>query len=99
MNVTLDLTPELGRRLALAARQHGVPVDAYTVQLLDRHLPGDRQAGALVSLLQSWMAEENGGEQQDTGEYLVRALDDTCRPRRILAVDDSRNASGGGIPG
>ena len=36
MNVTLDLTPELGRRLALAARQHGVPVDAYTMQLLDR---------------------------------------------------------------
>ena len=84
MNVTLDLTPELSRRLALAARQRGVPVDAYTVQLLDRHLPGDRQAGALVSLLQSWMDEENDGEQRDTGEYLVRALDDDRLSNRRL---------------
>ena len=85
MNVTLDLTPELGRRLALAARQYGVPVGAYTVQLLDRHLPGDRQAGDLVTLLQSWMDDEDGGEQRDTGEYLVRALDgDRLSDRRLF---------------
>ena len=76
MNVTLDLTPELGRRLALAARRYGLPVDAYTVQLLDRHLPGDRQVEDLVTLLQSWIDDEDGGEQRDTGEYLVQALDD-----------------------
>ena len=105
VNVTLDLTPELGRRLKQAARQHGVSANAYTVQLLDRHLPGDRQAGDLVSLLQSWMDEENGGEQRDTGEYLVRALDDDrLSDRRFFppeqkGLNDDRDASGGGILG
>ena len=34
MNVTLNLTPELGNRLRTAARRHGVSADAYTVQML-----------------------------------------------------------------
>lgn len=85
MNVTLDLTPELGRRLRLAARQHGVSADAYTVQLLDLHLPCGNDASELVSLLQSWMDEEDAGEQRDTGEYLVRALDgDRLSDRRFF---------------
>ena len=67
------------------ARQHGVSADAYTVQLLDRHLPCGSDAAELVSLLQSWMDEEDAGEQRDTGEYLVRALDgDRLSDRRFF---------------
>ena len=85
VNVTLDLTPELGRRLKQAAGQHGVSADAYAVQLLDRHLPCGSDAAELVSLLQSWMDEEDAGEQRDTGEYLVRALDgDRLSDRRFF---------------
>ena len=77
MDVTLNLTPELGHRLQRAARKHGVSADEYTLRLLDRHVPGDSQAGALASLLQSWIEEEDGaGEQRETGEYLVRTLDE-----------------------
>lgn len=76
MDVTLNLTPELGHRLQRAARQHGVSADEYTLRLLDRHVPGDGQAAALASLLQSWIDEDDGGEQRGTGEYLVRTLDE-----------------------
>ncbi len=77
MDVTLNLTPELGHRLQRAARKHGVSADEYTLRLLARHVPGDGQAADLVSLLQSWIEEEdNAGEQRETGEYLVRALDE-----------------------
>ena len=77
MNVTLNLTPELGHRLQRAAQHHGVSADAYTLQLLDRLLPCDGQASDLVSLLQSWIdGEDDAGEQRETGEHLVRALDE-----------------------
>ena len=43
---------------------------------------------ALVSLLQSWIDEEDdAGEQQETGEYLVRALDEARLPGRQVAPD------------
>ena len=85
VNVTLDLTPELGRRLKQAAGPRGVSADAYTVRLLDLHLPCSSDAAELVSLLQSWMDEEDAGEQRDTGEYLVRVLDgDRLSDRRLF---------------
>ena len=76
MDVTLNLTPELGHRLQRAARKHGVSADEYTLRLLDRHVPGGGQAAALASLLQSWIDEDDAGEQRETGEYLVRRLDE-----------------------
>lgn len=77
MDVTLSLTPELGHRLQRAARKHGVSADKYTLRLLDRHVPGDGQATALATRLQSWIDEEDdAGEQRETGEYLVRRLDE-----------------------
>ena len=51
MDVTLNLTPELGHRLQRAARKHGVTADEYALRLLDRYVPGVGQAEALVSLL------------------------------------------------
>ena len=77
MNVTLNLTPELGDRLQREARKHGVSADEYTVRLLDRHVPGYGQAADLASLLQSWIEEEDEtGEQQETGEFLIQTLDE-----------------------
>ncbi|MCY4634201.1 MAG: hypothetical protein OXG04_06790 [Acidobacteria bacterium] len=89
MDVILNLTPDLGHRLQRAARKHGVSADEYTLRLLDRHVPGDAQAAALVSLLQSWIDEEDGaGEQRETGEYLVRALDeDRLSGRQLFPIE------------
>ena len=76
MNVTLNLTPELGNRLRTAARHHGVSADAYTVQILERHLPCESNTEDLVALLQSWMDADDDGEQRETGDHLVKALDE-----------------------
>ena len=89
MDVTLNLTTELGHGLQPAAPKHGVSADEYTLRLLDRHVPGGGQAPALVSLLQSWIDEEDdAGEQRETGDYLVRALDeDRLSGRRLFPTE------------
>ena len=85
MDVTLNLPPELEHRLQRAAKRHGVSASAYTVQLLDRHVPGDGQTTALTTLLQSWIDDEDdAAEQRETGEYLTRVLDEDRLSSRQL---------------
>ena len=76
MTLTLHLSPELEQRLTQEAKRHGLALDAYTIQLLDKSLPPKNHHMELVSLLQSWMEEGDAEEQQETGEYLIRALDE-----------------------
>ena len=94
MNVTLNLNPELGHRLRQAAKHRGVSVDAYTAQLLERYLPGEgRRADELVAVLQSWMDEDDAGEQRATGDYLVHALDEDRLSERPLFPAEQRGAT------
>ena len=76
MTLTLHLPSELEQRLTQAAKRHGLALDAYTIQLLDKSLPPKECRTELVTLLQSWIDEGNPEEQQETGEYLIRALDE-----------------------
>ena len=76
MPLTLHLPPELEQRLFQEAKRQGRPLDAYTLQLLDKHLPPKDQRMELVTLLQAWIAEGDPEEQRETGEYLVRVLDE-----------------------
>ena len=76
MTLTLHLPPELEQRLIQEAKRQGFPIDAYTLQLLDTHLPPKDQRLELVTLLDSWIAEGDSEEQRETGEYLVRILDE-----------------------
>ena len=76
MTLTLHLPPELEQRLAQEATQHGLALDAYTLQLLDKSLPPKDRRSELVTLLQSWIEEEEPEEQRETGEHLIRALDE-----------------------
>ena len=88
MDVTLNLNPELGQRLQREARKHGVSADEYTLRLLDRHVPNYGKTAALMALLQSWIEEEDqAGEQRETGEYLIRTLDeDRLSGRRLFST-------------
>lgn len=63
------LTPE-------TLRTFGLALDVYTLQLLDKSLPPKDRRTELVTLLQSWMDEGDTAEQQETGEYLIRILDE-----------------------
>jgi hypothetical protein len=76
MTLTLHLPPELEQRLTQEAKRHGLALDAYTLQLLDKSLPPKNRRTELVTLLQSWIEDGNPEEQQETGEYLIRALDE-----------------------
>jgi len=76
MTLTLHLPPELEQRLTQEAQRHGLAPDAYTLQLLNSTLPPQDRCSELVKLLQSWIEEGNPEEQQETGQYLIRALDD-----------------------
>ena len=76
MTLTLHLPPELEQRLTQEAKRHGLTLDAYTLHLLDKSLPSKERRTELVQLLQSWIEEGNPEEQQETGEYLIRALDE-----------------------
>ena len=88
MTLTLDLPPELEQRLTQEATRQGLALDAYTLQLLDKSLPSKDRRMELVSLLQSWIDEGDPEEQQETGEYLIRALDeDRIADRQHFPLD------------
>jgi len=44
--------------------------------LLDQHLPTKDTRGEVVDLLRSWIEEGDAQEQKETGEYLIRTLDE-----------------------
>jgi hypothetical protein len=84
MTLTLQLPPDLEQRLIQEAKRQGLPVDAYALELMDTHLPLNDQRLELVTLLDAWMAEDDFEEQRETGEYLVRVLDEDRRADRKL---------------
>ena len=80
----LHLTPELGQRLIQEAKRQSLDTDAYVMQLIEKHLPPQRRDEALVDLVQSWMDDDDASEQQETGEYLIRVLDQDRLSERQL---------------
>jgi hypothetical protein len=85
MTLTLQLTPEMEERLTEEARRQGIAPDEYASQLLSRHLPLKDRRAELISLLQSWIDTGDAEEQQETGDYLIRSLDeDRLSDRRLF---------------
>ncbi len=76
MTLTLPLSPELEQRLTGEARRLGISPTEYALSLLEQHLPPKDRRAALVNLLRSWVAEGDAEEQKETGDFLVRALDE-----------------------
>jgi hypothetical protein len=93
MTLTLHLPPELKHRLTQEAQRQGLSPDAYTVELLDKHLPPQDQHTELVNLLQTWIDEEDAEEQRETGEYLIRALDEDRLSERPLFPPDLKDVT------
>jgi len=83
MTLTLHLPPELEQYLLQEASQQGLSVEAVTLQLLT-NLILLRQQTKAVSLLQSWIDDEDIEEQQETGQYLIRVLDEDRLSERKL---------------
>ena len=88
MTLTLNLPQELEDRLQHEAERQGLPAAALTLHLLDQHLPSSDSRGKLAALLQSWIVEGDSQEQKETGEYLVRTLDeDRLSERRLFPLE------------
>jgi hypothetical protein len=76
MTLKIELTSELEKRLAREADRRGVPAETLTIALLEEHLPAPDRQTELVSLLEPWIEEGDPEEQRETGEYLLRSLDE-----------------------
>ena len=46
------------------------------LRVLDQHIPPPAGGSALLALLRSWVEEGDVEEHQQTGDHLVRALDE-----------------------
>ncbi len=87
MTLTLSLTPELELYLKQKSEQQGISIESYALQLLTQVLLKEKQAEA-INLLQSWLDEEDTEEQKETGEYLIRALDeDRLSDRKLFPIE------------
>ena len=93
MTLTLHRPPDLEQRLIQAAKRQGLPLDAYTLELLDTHLPPKDQRRELVTLLDAWMAEDHLEEHRETGESLVRVLDEDRLADRKLCPPELKDVT------
>jgi hypothetical protein len=76
MDLMLPLSSELEQRLAKEAMRLSIAPAECVLHLLDQHLPPEGHGPELVALLQSWLDDDNSTEQKETGDYLVKALDE-----------------------
>jgi hypothetical protein len=93
MALTLNLPPHLAERLAQAAEQEGVPEEQVTLRLLDQHLPPTDRRAAAIALLDSWLDEGEAEDQRETGEYLIRTLEEDRLSDRQLFPPETKGQS------
>ena len=84
MPLTLNLTSEIEQYLSQKAREKGLSLEDYVLKLLKDTILEQEKQTKLVNLLQSWIDEEDEQEQQETGEYLIEALDQDRLSERPL---------------
>jgi hypothetical protein len=93
MTLTLHLPLELEKQLKQEADRRAIAVDAYALQLLAQSLPRPDRNAATIKLLQSWIDEGDAAEQKETGEYLIRALDEDRLANRPLFPSESQGVT------
>ncbi|NJN82903.1 MAG: hypothetical protein HC802_11900 [Caldilineaceae bacterium] len=76
MTITLSLPPLLEEQLAEEAKLEGFPPSTYAQRILEEYLQKKTRRNQGVVLLQSWIDDDDGTEQEETGDYLVEALDE-----------------------
>lgn len=88
MTLTLDLPPELEQYLLQEAEQQGLSVEVITLQLLQKALQLKQKRAEAVDMLQSWIEDKDTEDQQETGEYLVEAIDeDRLSDRKLFSIE------------
>ena len=93
MTLTLSLPPELEQYLIQEAQQQGLSVETYAVQLIQKSTLQKEKQLKIVNVLQSWIDESDEQEQQETGEYLINALDENRLSNRQLFPQELKGVS------
>ena len=93
MTLTLSLPRDLEERLQHEAERQGLSAGILALRLLEQHLPARDQRAVVVNLLQSWIEDGNDQEQTETGEFLVKALDEDRLSSRPLFPPDLKGVS------
>lgn len=84
MLLSLTVTADLEQRLTEEAERRGMAADDYALEILDKHLPNKNHRTQLVALLQEWIDGDDKEEQKETGDYLIRVLDEDRLSNRKL---------------
>jgi len=93
MTLTLNLSLELEQHLKQEAQRRGISAGEYALDLLESHLPSKDHRGKVVELIQSWIDEDDPEEQKETGEYLIRVLDEDRPSERKLFPPELKGIS------
>jgi hypothetical protein len=88
MTLTLNLPSEVEQYLLQEARQKGLSIESVTLQLLTSFIVLRQKQTEAVNLLQSWIDDEDIEEQKETGQYLIRSLDeDRLSERKLFPLE------------
>ncbi|MBD2318059.1 hypothetical protein [Phormidium tenue] len=88
MTLTLNLPSEVEEYLLQEANQKGLSIESVTLDLLTSFILLRQKQTKAVDLIQSWIDEEDSDEQQETGQYLICALDkDRLSDRKLFPVE------------
>jgi hypothetical protein len=68
-------------------------VETYAVQLIQKSTLQKEKQLKIVNVLQSWIDESDEQEQQETGEYLINALDENRLSNRQLFPQELKGIS------
>ena len=70
------------------ANQHWLSVEVMALQLLTTSILQKQKQVEAINILQSWIDDEDPEDQQETGQYLIEALDqDWLSDRKLFPLD------------
>jgi hypothetical protein len=88
MTLILNLPLEVEQYLLQEANQQGLSIESLTLQLLTSLILLKQKQAKAVNVLQSWIDDEDIEEQQETGQYLICALDeDRLSERKLFPME------------
>ena len=93
MTLSIKLTPELEQRLKQEAQKRRLSADECALELIKAQLPaGDRRA-QVVAELQALYDEGDEQDQRETGDFLIKALDEDRLSDRKLFPPELKGIS------
>lgn len=82
MTLTLEIPPQWEEPLTRAASEHGVPIENYAMELMQRAMQRERNQ-ATMAVLHSFLSEtEEGDDHAETWQALEQGLSESRRLTR-----------------